>query len=478
MRETHNLNLSRESLLSLTSSISRMSFGFAGFALFARILEPAEFGSYLFVVVAGEMLANIPNGVGTAIKKRVSEADPLPGELLGAGFFFQAFFIVILAAIVFPAESLLNRFIDVPEAAVGLLAYVATYGSYRIVSDFLEGIGYPGYSSWIDTGRSALTLGSQVTLLMYTDLGSLALLLGLIVGYFMATVLTLFFCRTVPHLPSRKTIAKLWEFGRWSIPDAMVSDVYGKIDTFIIMIIIGSAAVSYYQIPTRLVQPAAFVSGSIAAPLMVRTSGRHSRNKNVIQDLESAISYTPIIAIAILFGSIAIPEAILTTAFGADYSTSGAVLIGLALYQVLQAFSNPMMATLEGIGSFRLEFYKSIVGVSVNLIFGVILGSLFGVIGVVIATILAELTNIAIFQYAIKREFGKYVLPQSILSQIFGGAIMSMFIGFISKQINITGWLSLVLIIVVGATFYFGTLFIIWKDFRDMILELIPALSS
>lgn len=474
MRETHTLSIGREALISLSSNVVKMGFGFVGFVLFARVLEPAAFGSYLFVVAGGEMLSNVSAGTGTAIKKRASEVGSNPKELLGIGLFVQAALVVLLASVLFPIEQWLARFVDAPRLAVSVLAIVTTFGLYRVAVPFFEGAGYPGYASWIDTGRSVLTLGTQVVLLLYTDLGSFALVLGLVSGTGVAALSALIICRTVPSLPSRETISDLWEFARWSIPDALVSDVYGKTDTLVIAVIIGSAAVSYYQVPLRLVQPAAFVAGSIAGPLMVRTSGRHSRGMEVLQDLRNAVSYTSIIAIPILFGSMAIPVALLRTAFGAEYAGIGAVLVGLALFQVVQAFGNPMSSTLRGADRVEVEFRASVVGIIINAVFAVLLGLTFGVIGVVVSAILAELATIVIYQYTLREEFGEYVLPRPILGQMASGTVMFAAVSFVAQEVAIVGWLSLMLVVGFGAAVYFTTLTVISRHFRNTALELLP----
>lgn len=475
MKETHDLSIGREAIIGLSSKVVTMGLGFVGFLLFARVLEPAEFGGYLFVLAGGQIASNLSRGAGTAIKKRVSEVNSKPRELLGLGLLVQICYVVLLATGLIITDEWLRQFLEAPRLTISVVAIVLTLGLYTLSRQFYEGLGYPGYSSWIDTAHSVITLGAQVTLLLYTGLGSFALVLGIVFGYSVGSLIALFASRTWPTIPQPETVRNTWEFARWSIPDAFVSDIYGKIDTVILAVIIGFSAVSFYQVPLRLVQPAAFVSGSIATPLMVRTSGRHSRGLAVLEDLKNGMSYTPIIAIPILFGAMAIPKELLRTVFGPNYSGAGLVLIGLAMFQVVQAFSNPLTSVLEGIEEIQIEYRASLTGVLVSIPLALLLGWTYGVVGIVVSTIIAEMVLVVIYQLAIREKFGEFVFPRPIFEQIFSGTVMFVTVHLVEKEFPITGWPRLLIVVGFGAIVYFGVLLAVSSHFRNTVAELVTS---
>jgi O-antigen/teichoic acid export membrane protein len=466
MRETHDLSISGEVLIGLSSKVLTMGFGFAAFVLFARQLGPASLGGYLLVVAGARLVSKIARGTGTAIKKRASEANTDPRELFGLGILVQIGLVAATTAVLSLTAQRIQWYIEAPNLVISVVGIVGTLGGFYISQQFYQGLGYPGYSSWIDTIRSIVTTIAQVGLLLTTDLGSFALVIGLCMANGFSALIAVGLGRTWPAIPSRETIANVWRFGRWSVPDALVSDVYSRLDVLIIGAVVGNAAVAFYGTGLRLVQPAAFVAGSIGVPLMVRASGRHSRDMDVIHDLTNAVSYTSIIAIPIFFGSLAMPTAIVRTVFGEGFGAAAPAVVGLAAFQVVQTFGTPFTSVWEGIDRIDVEFKIALVVITFNIPLAIIAAYPYGLVGVIAATIAAELLRIVLYEALAYRIFDDIIFPRPVVEQIISGAVMFGVVTILADQVAVTGWLPLLALVSVGGVVYFGALFAVSRGFR------------
>lgn len=469
MRETHDLSISGEAIIGLASRVVTMGFGFAGFVLFARELGAEGLGGYLLVVAGARLVSKIANGVGSAIKKRASEANADEGELFGLGIVVQAGLITVTTIVLGLTAQRIQWYIEAPRLVVSVVGIVATLGGFYIAQQFYQGLGYPGYASWIDTARSVLTTLTQIVLLFTTDMGSFALVVGLCVANGVTAVVAVGLARTWPTVPTVETVVSVWQFGRWSIPDALISDVYSRLDVLIIGSIVGNSAVAFYGTGLRLVQPAAFVAGSIGAPLMIRTSGRHSREMDVLTDLRNGVSYSSIIAIPIFFGSLVIPDAVVRTTFGTGFGAAAPALTSLALFQVVQTFGSSFTSVWMGSDRVDLEFKIALVVVVVNLPLATVAAYQFGLVGVIGATILAETIRIVLYEAAAHRTFGTVVFPRTVLEQVGSAAIMAVVVRLLAEQVAVTGWVPLLILVGTGGIVYVCVLFVVSSTFRETV---------
>lgn len=466
MRETQNLSISGEALLGVSSQAVSMGFGFVAFVLFARELGATGLGEYLIVLAAGRLVSKLAKGTGSAIKKRVSEVEADERELFGLGIAVQFALVAATAIVLTLTAKQIQWYVEAPRLVVSVVGIVATLGAFYIGQQFYQGLGYPGYSSWIDTARSVVTTLVQVSLLFTTDMGSFALVVGLCIANGVSALIAMLLARTWPAIPTRETVRSVWRFGRWSVPDALISDIYSRLDVLIIASIVGNTAVAFYGTGLRMVQPAAFIAGSIGLPLMVRTSGRHSKGLEPIHDLRNAVSYASILAIPIFFGSLAMPTALVSVVFGTEFGPAGPALIGLALFQIIQTFGSSFTSVWEGTDRINIEFKIALVVVIINISLAVAAAYPYGLLGVIGATIIAELIRIILYEVVTARTFGSVIFPRPVFEQIASGAVMFGVVSLLADRVDITGWLPLLALIGAGGVVYVGVLFLISDGFR------------
>lgn len=472
--DTHELDLGREAMIGFSARGAMMAFGFAGVVIFAHVLGAAGLGRFYIVLAAGKLLSQFSNGIGAAVKKRVSEAGTAPAAFLGAGLLAHLGFSAAVGISTLLLEPLLQRFFSVPNLAIGITAVVFGLGLFQICNAFYAGLGNPGFSSWADMARSVLTLGFQLGFLV-AGWGAFGLVLGFAIAAVLSGLGVWMLTGIRPTIPSRRIVASSYEFARWSVPNDFLTSTYGRADVLLVGALVGNAAAGFYEAALRLTQPGAFFATSISSPLQVKTSGLSSRGLDVQEDLANALSYAGLLTIPILFGAAAMPDALMRTIFGSEFAAAGAALVGLAVFQVLSGFGASFGAMLTGSDRIDRELRVNTAVLAVHLPLAALGAWQFGLLGVVGATVLAEVLRLVFYEYLVERRFGDVVVPTPVLSQLVAGGVMGLSVfAIVEYAVSIRGWAWLVGVVAAGAAIYFGVLLVASAHFRHTLDSTLP----
>jgi O-antigen/teichoic acid export membrane protein len=474
-RETTSLSISREALVSLGSKVLTMVTGFVGIVIFANVLQDVGLGEYRTVLAAAFLLTQLPSGVGTAVRKRVSEVEADPGRLLGAGLAtFAAYAALVGVGFVVSLPVAVDYFGSV-ELAVGVVLVAVSVGLFKLLEPFYAGTGYPGLASWLDSGRSLLTLPLQLGLLVL-GLQAFGLVVGLTVASILASVAAVVVARVRPRLPDRATLRRVGEFARWSVPTNLLSNLYKSADVLILRAVVGAGAVGYYSAALQLAVPGAMFSTSIKQVLTVKSSGVSSAGGQVRRDLTNSLSYAGLLAIPILFGAMAFPKALMVTVFGSSFADEpGLALVGLTLFQVSNAYRHPFEGTIEGTDRPALVTRVNVAVVVIHLPLAFLLGRTYGLLGVIGATLVAEVLRVGTYQYTAHRHYGGVVFTRPMLDQVVSGAIMFLVVDtVVARVLEITSWLTLLVPVGLGAVVYFAVLTAISSHFRETLRHTLP----
>lgn len=467
-RNTPDLSMSREALVAILAKFVLAVTGFAGVIIFARVLGVSGVGKYYAILAAANLVAQIPGRTSGAIKKRVSEVDTPVEEYFGLGILFNLGFVLVLTACVFLLYPYLEPYIGPTAFGIGLVAVVASLSAFALVNRIYAGIGNPGASFWTDTVRSVLTLGGQVTML-WLGWHVLGLLTGFVAGTVSTAVLVYLLIRIRPALPSRETVSRTYEFARWNIPNGILDDMYQRLDVLLLYGIAGSTAVGLYEPALRLTIPATFISASIGDTLVVKASGLHSIDEDVVFDLKNAISYTSLLAIPIFFGALAMPRELLTTVYGPEFADGALALVGLAAFQLFNTFRVPFAMVINGIDRPDLQFRVKLLILLVHAPLAVLLGLEYGLLGVIAATLFAEAVRVGLYLAVAYSLFGELILPWQVVEQFLSGVVMFGVVYWLVDLVPVTGWTRLLGIVGMGAIVYFSTLSVVSSHFRSTV---------
>jgi O-antigen/teichoic acid export membrane protein len=464
-QNTTELSLGRETAVAIVAKFVLAATGFIGVVVFARVLGAEGIGKYYFLLAIAKLVSQASGGFSNAIKKRVSEVDVDPAEFFGFGIVVIILSTGLTAVVTVVGYPFFQSRIGPFAFAVGLVGIVGSLSCFALVNRLYAGIGQPGASFWADTVRSVLTLVIQVVLLV-AGFHVLGLMFGLAAATLLTTVGVIIAAKVQPRLPSRETAERTWEFARWSVPNALTQNLYMRLDVLILGIVVGDAAVGYYEPAMRLTVPAAFIAASIGDSLTVKASGLSSLGREVATDLHNALSYTCLFAIPIFFGALAIPESLMTVVFGAEYRPGWIALVGLAVFQLFNTYRIPFDKVVDGMDRPDIRFRVSLFTLAVNVPLAIVLGLEYGLAGVVSATIVAEVVRVVTYIAVAYRLFDQVMLPHPVREQFGAGFVMFGAVIALTEIINITGPVSLVAVVGSGAVVYFLMLLLVSSHFR------------
>lgn len=442
------------------------AIGFVGTLIFARELGPAGYGAFYLVVTLVNVLDNPVTGWATACKKRLSEEGFPDDEALGSGLAGAAINVVLVV----PAMGLVLAYTDLFEIRRLFVPFAVLFGSvtlFAVTNRLLSAQANFASAEWSDTLRSLFTFPLQLALVL-AGMGAAGMTYGLAVATLLTIPYVVHRLGVRPALPTRETVQSIWRYARYSIPSGFIGTTQSRIDVLILGALMATtAAVGYYEVALRLTMPATFIAGVTSAGLMARVSNLHSRGESVATDVTNSLGYASLLAVPIFFGALAMPEALVVTAYGGDYRSAGAFLVGLALYQLLSTQVGQLGSVVAGLDRPRTNLLVSAASLAVNVILGVALFYAVGPLGVVVATVVAEALKYVVLAVTVRRALPAVELaPGPLRHQLLAGALMFVAVDRVRTAIGVPDWLHLLVLLALGGGVYFAVLLLISTEHR------------
>ncbi|ELZ19449.1 polysaccharide biosynthesis protein [Haloterrigena salina JCM 13891] len=466
MSDATSVSLGGETLKATAAKFSMAAIGFLGTIVFARVLGPTGFGGYYLLFSLVKIADRAVNGWGTAVKKRFSEAETAPGELVGSQALFTIVWMVLVCAVTLVASNQLVDYTGLPEAPVLFIVLLFAVTLFEPLDLMVQARGRVGASMWTDALRSLLTFPLQLGLILL-GLGAAGMAYGLAAATFLTVPILWYFVRVRPVTPGRETVENLWSYARFSIPNSLLSQAYDRFDIILLGYLLAPAAAGHYEVALKLTVPATFVTMAASSGLMARVSHRHSKGEELGTDVSNTLAFTSIVAIPMFFGAVAMPEQLVVTFFGPDYAEAALLLVGLALYQIAKTQAGVLTSVIDGIDRPDINTRVSAITLGINIVLGVALTLVYGAIGVVIATVVAETLRYVCSAVIIKRRLPSVVLfPRTLGEQFVAGLAMFAVIVPVERAVAVDHWYQLLAIVALGAAVYAVTLAAISRKLR------------
>lgn len=466
MTDATSVSLGGETVKATAAKFAMAAIGFAGTVVFARLLGPTGFGGYYLLFSLVKLGDRAVNGWGTAIMKRFSEADAPERELIGGQLVFTLAWVVLTGAASVFASQWLISYTGLPGAPVLFVVLMGAVTLYEPTDRVVQARGLAGASMWIDTFRSLLTFPLQLGLVLL-GLGAAGMAYGLAAATFLSLPALWYFVRTTPTIPSRETLESLWSYAKYSIPNSFLGQAYDRFDIILLGYLLAPAAAGQYEVALKLTVPATFVMLAAQSVLMARVSRLHSQGEDVSDDISNTLAFASIVAIPLFFGAVAMPEALVVTAFGSEYADAAALLIGLALFQVVNTQSGPLTSAIGGIDRPDLNTWISATTLALNIVLGVALTLAYGAIGVVIATVIAETLRYLLSAYVVTQELPAVeLLPRTLLEQVAAAIVMFGLVRPLVDIVTVDRWYHLLAVVAFGVAVYSVSLLAISQKLR------------
>jgi O-antigen/teichoic acid export membrane protein len=467
-----NIDLGWESFKGSIGKFLQAIFGFAGTVVFARMLGPASFGGFYFLLSILYICDRPLRGVGGALHKRFAEADATKRELVGATLLINLVFSVVILVTIIALHGRLESATNVPSAGVVffvLFVAMAVFFPYQML---LGAAGMPARQTWNDTLRSLLTFPLQIGFVL-AGFGAAGMGYGLAAATLLTAVTAWWSVRVVPAVPTLDTLGSLWEFAKYNIPSNLLGKAYDEFDSILLGAMITTAVVGEYQAAFKLTLPAAFIGTVIVSGLVPKVSNLSSRGEAATDDIQNVIAYSSILAVPIFFGALAISEQLIVTAYGGKYRDGAILLIGLALYRLFETQRLIFDGTFKGLDRPSVVMKIDAFALALNIVVGVVLVYVMGAVGVVIATVLAEVSRYVILAVLIRDYVeGVTLVPRPLQEQLVAGVVMFVAVELSARFVGASTWLNTAVLVGLGGVVYVGILLVISTNFRVTIRSL------
>lgn len=442
--------------------------GFVGTIVFARILGPRDFGGYYLLLSIVLIGIRPVDGFATAIKKRFSETNAPRRELLGSHLLGVALLGLVGVVLVAIFGNHLENYSGLPSAGVLFLVLLLAVSFVESTMTVIEGTGRVSISNLVDLLGSVLTFPAQLGFVLL-GFGAAGMAFGLASASAVTAVVGLFVIGIRPKVPSRQTVESLWKYARFSIFSSSVAKILSRVDILILGFFVGPVVAGQYEVALKLSLPAMFLSMVASSGLMARVSNFQSKQETeaIIVDLKNTLSITGLMAIPMFFGALALRGDIAVTVYGSEYAGASDFLALLILYQLVRTQASPVLNTINGIDRPETALRISTVTLLLNVLLGVGMFYTIGAVAVVVASVIAETFRYLTGAYLLSRHLPETELfPRTLLTQVAASIFMFVVVFAARTYVTVESWLSLLVLVGLGAIVYGSVLFCISKTQR------------
>lgn len=476
---TADLSIRRESLISAGSNVVLVVVHLATLGLLARALGSGGLGAY-FYALSASFIAIIPSReLSEIMRKRVSEVDSPSAEFFGLAQAGTLLYLGLFAvALLVAAPTLVARTPLTGPTVLAFGVYAAVLTQSAMSTRLYDAVGSPGASMVSQSVRETVFLGGVVGLIWLGAASARSvLLLGAAVH--LAAALGIYaLVGIVPRLPSRESLARSVEFGKWSAPTGIASHVWEQAPTLLMGVMLGGPAVAMYETAKRVTMVGAYLATCINDPLLVKASAMDSADEEVLRYVALAMDYTPSVAIPALFLMAPVAAEVLGVAAGPEYVAGGLVLVCVAATHVLSGLKTPISAAIHGVDEPQYVFYMTAATLVVGLpaiVLGAIGGDLAGLVMVLVAL---ELAGVLVSEVAAYYAFDCFVVPETFHVQVGAGVVAGAVVWAVSRAVDVSTGRTLAVVLGVGAVFHFALFALASEQFRKGLARTLQDLAG
>lgn len=455
---------------SLASHLTIGVAGLATIALIARFLGPVGLGTYVFLLVAAQTAGRITAGVTGAIRKEVKSPDTDSADYYGVGFLLFVLstaalsITVIVIAGAFPdyVADLGLTLWDVAALAAILSAhglYKTTYNIYTIDHD----------TAPIRIGKNTLIFGLHAVAL-YLGYEVTGLLFAFAGGTFIAGIALMSAIPTTPGTPTWTALLRIFRESFWTIPSAFASNFHHKLDVLVAGTILGVAAVGHYEAALKLVLPGVLIASAVSKGMAADIQGGIQGRFEVNSTVRKAMTYAGVGSTLTLALVAALSTQALTFVYGPEFSDVGLILVLLAVTQVIAAYRTPYHTALRAFGEKRLVFGVRVGAFLTNIPLSIYLTLEYGLIGVVLATLIVEVLTLALYYGFVKQYAKRTVRSSDFIRQFISAGATFAVVAFPTMGGHVEGVRLTAAVVVIGILVY-GVVFISLSDNTPRILR-------
>jgi len=260
-----------------------------------------------------------------------------------------------------------------------------------------------------------------------------------------------------------------WNFWKKSITEGFFfgfagffTEIYFNIDSVMISLLVGTAAVGWYNAAYRLIFVLMFIPSAIIASIFPVMSKYFESKKDALKiEYEKIFRYIFLISILILIYGLLFSDKIILIIYGKAYNPSISALEVL-IWVIPFIFLTVLLGSLlAAVNKQRMVTIVAGVNAALNIVLNIILIPKYGFIGASVATVLTEALGFLLMFNYVSKNFYKISLIHNIGKPVVGGVCTTLIIYLLLAQFN---W---VLVGILGLIIYSSVLYflkVITKD--------------
>ncbi len=419
----------------------------------ARTQGDVSFGKYSFAVAFTAIFAVLADmGYNTLLIREVARDRSKAGVYLNNVLGIRLVSSIAVFTLIVIAINILNY---PPETKT--LVYL--FGAYTLIASLsavfkvtfraFERMEYEAFITILMT-LARISIG---LLVLYLGYGLVELALVFIASSVIEFFLGLSFCGRVLVKPQLGRDFGLWKSSlRAAVPLGALSIfglIYTRIDTVMLSIMVGDAAVGWYNASYNLILGFNMIPHLFMNVLFPIMSSYHTSSKDSLRMVyERSFSYLFVLSLPMAVGISMLSEKFILLLYGEQFLPS-VITLQILAFDVLLLFMYTCLSFFL-VSIDRQDSMAMIVGFSAffNVILNLLLIPALGYVGAAVATILTEVTLFAVYFYLTSNYFGRFTSYRKITASILASAGMGTSI-YVMPDMN----LFLLLAAVIGIYF-------------------------
>lgn len=415
-----NINMWRESLNTSISSFFGVVSDIVHVFILVRLLSQDQVGIFFISYAFLYLFAQIPRGIGIAIRKRASEVNTGQSKYLWTGFILILPLLAVLFLGLWLFQPILNTYSYITlsdTVLVGLFLATTGFSTLEFARFYMAGCGEPGRAEKLRT-LLAKTSMPIITVLLVSTVSTVAFALySVFIAYFMSSILIFLL---TPHklvLPNKETLIDIIGFSKWSVATSLLNDFYHRWDTLLLGFLVGSVAVGYYDSSVRIAFLATTFAVGVSKTSNVKMSGMREIDKDITNIASKTIEVSTFLIFPLLLISLFNAEYMLSVLFTPEYTGAKIYLILLVIIQIFQAYRMQFESICNSTDNPNTTTKISLIVALINVATAPFLVLQFGGYGVLYSTLLSEIARMILYQISIKNILHTYIIPKGVFIQ-------------------------------------------------------------
>lgn len=238
----------------------------------------------------------------------------------------------------------------------------------------------------------------------------------------------------------------------------LASTIYQSMDKIMIGWSYGDEYVGYYECASKALIPRNIITalGTVMCPHIANMYSQRKK-KEAITMVENSLVICLIMSYTFTFGIVAIAKEFAPWFWGSDFAICSNMIVGLAftipIWCIGEVTRNQLLLPTGKDNEYMRSF---ILGVVTNAIFNLMLIPKFGVMGAIIATLIAEFVMSGIQMFFAKGEIKYFKYIKKTIPYLVISIIMLVGVRIIAKEISVSLTLSIIVEVFCGMILFVG----------------------